>query len=91
MKFNSNLPFLPPAIALLLTALIGVIYVIIAIAFAVAVHRDANERLYRQQPLVFVGPLLWSLATLVTGGLLGGGLYWLMHHSTLSKPTTPSA
>jgi hypothetical protein len=82
-----SLPFIHPGLTLLIAAIVGLFQLIIAIAFAVAVSRDANERLYRQQLLVFVGPFMWALATFGTGGLIGGGVYWLLHHSTLSKPT----
>ena len=78
---------IPLRLAPLVTALFLLFKVVIAAAFAVAVHRDATERLYRHQTIMYAGPLLWSVAALSSGGLIGGAVYWTMHYSTLSKPT----
>lgn len=52
--------------------------IILHIAFALAVHAHATSR-----DTVFVGPLMWALATLL-GGPLVALAYWLIHMSSLS-------
>jgi len=50
--------------------------------FAVAVFIDARRLRRAHHPTRFVPPALWGLAVLGTG-LLGVGLYWMIHYSTL--------
>ena len=63
-----------------------ILFLIVHIAFAVAVYRDA-DRLSYEQRLLFVSPLLWALVTLV-GGMTSAAIYWAMHHSRLN-PAMP--
>lgn len=73
----------------------SVITLIVHIAFAMAVFRDAtylrdprNLRVPRKP--IFVGRMIWFLGTLV-GGMFVAGIYWIMHHSRLNQsvPATP--
>lgn len=53
--------------------------------FAGAVARDAGS-LYRlgQKPVLVSAPT-WAFATLI-GGVITATIYWLLHHSTLTRP-----
>ena len=61
----------------------SIIVIVVNIAFAVAVFRDAARLLGSRKP-IFVGRLIWFLATLV-GGVFVAGIYWIMHHSRLNE------
>lgn len=67
----------------------SVITLIVHIGFAVAVFRDAT-RLPADRKPIFVGRIIWFLATLI-GGVFVAGIYWIMHHSRLNQsvPVTP--
>lgn len=54
--------------------------------FAGAVARDTGS-LYRlgQKPVLVSAPT-WAFATLI-GGVITATIYWLLHHSTLTRPT----
>ncbi|CEG57393.1 hypothetical protein [Legionella fallonii] len=60
----------------------GILHVI----FAGAVARDAGN-LYRlgQKPVLVSAPT-WAFATLI-GGVFTATIYWILHHSTLTRPT----
>ena len=60
-----------------------IIVTIVHIAFAVAVFRDATYLPSRRKP-IFVGRIIWFLATLI-GGVFVVGIYWVMHHSRLNQ------
>ena len=67
----------------------SIIVIVVNIAFAVAVFRDATHLRDPQNPRaprkpIFVGRLIWFLATLV-GGVFVAGIYWIMHHSRLNE------
>lgn len=66
--------------------LIVLINAILHVAFAGAVARDAGN-LYRlgQKP-VLVSAATWSFATLI-GGVFTAAIYWILHYSTLTRPT----
>lgn len=66
----------------LITIINGILHVI----FAGVVARDAGN-LYRlgQKP-VLVSAATWAFATLI-GGVFTGTIYWILHHSTLTRPT----
>lgn len=64
---------------------VSTITVFIHIAFSVAVLNDASSlKSDDSKSLQFVSPFFWMLAVLF-GGVLIAGLYWVIHHSTLSK------
>ena len=72
-----------------------VITFIVHLCFAVAIFRDATylrdpRNLRAPRTPIFVGPIIWFLATLI-GGVFVAGSYWIMHHSRLNQlaPTTP--
>jgi hypothetical protein len=67
-----------------LKLVIMLITVIIHILFASAVATDAGK-LNKQslQPLLVSG-ITWAFATLL-GGVFVAAIYWLMHHSTLTR------
>lgn len=71
-----------------LSGMAGVLLAVLTLSFhvivAIGIHRDAMERTYRSQPLAVLGPWQWTIVGLV-GGLPALALYWLAHHSTLSK------
>ena len=78
-----------------LTICLYVIAIIVHISFAIAVLHDATYLRYPQnlrspRKPIFVGPIIWFLATLI-GGVFVAGSYWVMHHSRLNQlvPTTP--
>jgi hypothetical protein len=54
------------------------------IGVAGAVWADAGDLKRRAQGPVLTGPFFWTAATLL-GGVFVAGIYWLMHHSTLSR------
>jgi len=61
---------------------------IVHIAFALGVWDDARRfRVKRTGPFL-VGPGMWALATLM-GGMLAVGVYWLIHHSSLRRASSP--
>lgn len=49
---------------------------------ALAALRDAALLHQYRRRLAFFGPVGWGFVTLLTG-LLGLGVYWMIHHSTL--------
>ncbi len=57
---------------------------VVHIGFAGAVWADAGDLKRREQGPVLTGPFFWTAATLL-GGVFVAGIYWLMHHSTLSR------
>ena len=59
----------------------GILHVI----FAGAVAHDAGNMTRMGQKPVLVSASTWAFATLV-GGVLTATIYWLLNHSTLTKP-----
>ena len=68
---------------------VSVITFIVHLCFAVAVFRDATRLPSSRKP-IFVGRIVWFLATLI-GGVFVAGSYWIVHHSRLNQsvPVTP--
>lgn len=61
----------------------SVIALIVHIAFAIALFRDATNLPTHRKP-IFVGAIIWFLATLI-GGVFVAAIYWVMHHSRLNQ------
>lgn len=65
--------------------LIMIINGILHLVFAGAVARDAGGMNRLGQKTVLVSASTWAFATLI-GGVLTATIYWLLHHSTLTRP-----
>ena len=67
-----------------------VITAVVHLGFAIAVFRDATYLADPRKP-IFVGRIIWFLATLV-GGVFVAAICWVIHHSRLNKsiPVTPT-
>ncbi len=61
-----------------------ILLVILHILIATGIARDIGSLAKRQIPPLMLSPSIWVLAGLLTGiwGLL---VYWLIHHSSLSR------
>ncbi len=59
----------------------------IHLLFAGAVARDCGELTKRGIKPILVSPATWAFTALI-GGVWVGGLYWLLHHSTLTRLTS---
>ncbi len=66
----------------------AVVALIIHIAFAVGVYKDALACRRAKKHLWFVGPIFWAGATLV-GSVFVAVIYWGMHHSNLNSDEVP--
>lgn len=66
--------------------LIMLINGLLNLIFAGAVARDAGSMDRTGQKTVLVSASTWAFATLI-GGVLTATIYWLLHHSTLTRPT----
>ena len=62
---------------------------IVHVAFALAVLRDANRLSAAGTEPTLVTPIVWALGTLL-GGVLSAAIYWLIHHSTLKRAAGPA-
>lgn len=58
---------------------------ILHLFFAGAVARDAGSMNRIGQKTVLVSASTWAFATLI-GGVFTAAIYWLLHHSTLTRP-----
>ena len=81
MDFNS--PFFSSMSMWAILPLIATI--IVHLAFSAAIFNDSSRLNEENRQLAFVGPVIWSLSVLV-GGVFVAAVYWLIHHSALSKP-----
>ena len=66
--------------------LIMLINGILHFVFAGAVARDAGNLSRLGQRPVLVSAASWAFATLI-GGVFTATIYWILHHSTLNRPT----
>lgn len=65
--------------------LIMLINGILHLIFAGAVARDAGAMGRIGQKTVLVAASTWAFATLI-GGVFTATIYWILHHSTLTRP-----
>lgn len=70
--------------------LIMLINGILHLIFAGAVARDGGSMNRMGQKTVLVSASTWAFATLI-GGVFTATIYWLLHHSTLTRPTIREA
>ncbi|MFT4060402.1 MAG: hypothetical protein QM652_12795 [Legionella sp.] len=66
--------------------LIMLINGILHLVFAGAVARDGGAMNRIGQKTVLVSAPTWAFATLI-GGIFTATIYWLLHHSTFTRPT----
>ena len=59
---------------------------ILHLIFAGAVAHDAGSMNRMGQKPVLVSAATWAFATLI-GGVFTATIYWLLHHSTFTRPT----
>lgn len=62
--------------------------ILLHIAFAAGVSRDASARERRGLATHMVGPGWWMLAALL-GGVLPAAIYWLLHYATVLSAPEP--
>lgn len=65
--------------------LILLVNIILHIIFAGAVAKDGGNFQKTGQKTLLVSPYIWAFSVLV-GGVFTAVVYWLMHHSTLTRP-----
>ena len=61
----------------------SLLWLVVNIGFAGGIWRDANTLLARGRVVWFAPPIIWTLATLVSGFFCVAA-YWLIHHSSLA-------
>lgn len=66
--------------------LIMIINGLLHLVFASAVARDTGNLSRLGQRPVLVSGATWAFATLI-GGVFVAALYWILHYSTLTRPT----
>jgi hypothetical protein len=66
--------------------LIALINGVLNFIFAGAVARDAGNLNRLGQKPVLVSAATWAFATLI-GGVFTATIYWILHHSTLTRPS----
>jgi len=59
------------------------LYVVVVLIIAAAVMNDAQNRRLTNRGTFLVGPFVWGLIVLLTGGFTGALAYWLIHYSAL--------
>ena len=79
---NTFLPQLVNTIPLIAYVFAGV-YLLVIIILAAAVFQDAQLRTLTNKGTFLVGPVMWALIILITGGFSGALAYWLIHYSAL--------
>ena len=67
--------------------MLAIINAILHIIFAGAVAKDAGRLNALGNRLALVSASTWAFATLM-GGVFTAAIYWFIHHSNLTKPST---
>ena len=65
--------------------ILWIINAFIHLLFAGAVAKDCGYLTKRGIKPILVSPSTWAFTTLI-GGVWVAGLYWFLHHSTLTRP-----
>lgn len=73
-----------------ISSVIGVLSLILNCILAYAVNQDAQRLCRMPSHLFLVGPIIWSLLTLVSG-VVGLAIYWLVHYSSLASSSQQDA
>lgn len=74
----------------LVPLVMAIIALIIHVAFAVAIFKDASGRRTNGRVVWFVHPIIWAGATLL-GSVFVAAVYWAIHYSTFAPPEKQSA
>lgn len=67
--------------------LVILINAILHVIFAGAIARDAGNLNKLGLRTALVSASTWAFATLI-GGVITAAIYWFIHHSTLTRPTS---
>lgn len=71
-------------------SLLMIINAFLHLLFAGAVAKDAGNLYKLGQKPALVSAATWAFATL-TGGVVTAAIYWFIHHSTFTRPTSTKA
>lgn len=83
-----KLPLMPSSFGVFLFTVYAVFIAVVHLLITWAVFRDARRLLAAGSGTFLIGPFLWGAVTLITG-IAGFALYWVVHHSTLRRETSP--
>jgi len=67
-----------------ITFFLTLVNALLHIIFAGAVAKDAGNLTKTHQRTILVSGITWAFATLL-GGVFIAAIYWLIHHSTLTR------
>lgn len=83
-NFTFNLPPNLAWVAPLVGMIIGIAFVVMHILFMAGIWNDCKRLENSGRPPAVLSPLAWALAGLLTG-LMGVGLYWVVHYSRFAR------
>jgi hypothetical protein len=80
-----KVPFVPSVLQIVFTPQFWMVIgqIVVNVAFALAVGRDADKLTSGERQTILVSPFVWMLSTLL-GGVFVAATYWVMHHSSLA-------